>query len=160
MGHPTKLLSKIRSLPVGLDSEGYAEKFYQAPNRAFSIMGAASAEDHRKLSGSIDDGERFLCDDLKEAIGFQSSHHAAEARACWKTQMSPLHSLPGGLQAARGAIEAGLKRGELSTRGNIHIPLFVKLLERAGDSGRATGPGSRCGAPRRPGAQLRKGFPI
>ena len=130
------------------------------PNRAFLIKGAAAAEEHLELSRSIDGGKHFLSDGLKEAISCQESDHAAEARACSKTQMSPLRSLAGGLQAARGAIEAGLNRGELSTGGNIHIPLFVKLLERAGDSGRATGPGSRCGAPRRPGAQLRKGFPI
>ena len=85
------------------------------PNRAFLIKGAAAAEEHLELSRSIDGGKHFLSDGLKEAISFQASHHAAEARACSKTQMSPSRSLAGGLQAARGAIKAGLNRGELST---------------------------------------------
>ena len=71
MHSPHQLLA-IPSFTTGIASKGYAGEFYQGSNRALSIKGAASTEEHREPSREmrlpLDGGEHIRPGDLEEAI--------------------------------------------------------------------------------------------
>ena len=96
-----------------LDSRGYTGKFYQCPQRAFSVPAARHMElqtevlpraatfykgrgscdrAHVALSLPLDGGDHILPDDLKSAVALAATYLRREIRAFWRAQLSFLRS--------------------------------------------------------------------
>ena len=71
---------------------GYAGSRYQRPNRAFSLQGASSYEDHIHQSADLpfpmETGHRILPDDLQGAFRFITRRGNPGIKGLWLKQMS------------------------------------------------------------------------
>ena len=82
----------IPSFPKTPDEWGYAGSRYQGPNRAFSLQGASSYEEHIQQSGEMpfltETGFRTPPGDLQEGIRFIAHRGNAGIRGFWLKKSS------------------------------------------------------------------------
>ena len=129
----------IPSFPKTPNEWGYAGTRYQGPNRAFSLQGASSYEEHIEQSAELpfpmETGFHILPEDVQEAISFITHRGSAGIRAFWLRQLAQIQHRARELMPVLHQLRATVEPSKEASRAWIHVPLLKELLEKTGMGG-------------------------
>ena len=129
----------IQSFPKTPNAWGYTGTRYQGPNRAFSLQGASTYEEHIEKSATLpfpmDTGFHILPEDVQEAISFIAHRGSAGIRAFWLKQLAQVQQRAQDLMPILQRLRATVEPSKEASRARIHVPLLKELLEEAGMGG-------------------------
>ena len=129
----------IPSFPKAPNEWGYTGARYQGPNRAFSLQGASSYEEHIEQSAEMpvpmETGLHILPGDVQEAISFIAHRGSAGVRAFWLKQLSRIQQRAQELMPILQQLRATAEPSREALRARIHVPLLKELLEKNGTGG-------------------------
>ena len=108
-------------------------------NRAFSLQGASSYEEHIEQSAEMpfpmETGFHILPGDVQEATNFIARRGSAGVRAFWLKQLSRIHQRAQELTPILQQLRATVEPSRQASRARIHVPLLKELLEKNGMGG-------------------------
>ena len=129
----------IPSFPKTPNEWGYTGTRYQGPNRAFSLQGASSYEEHIEQSAEMpfpmETGFHILPEDVQEAISYVSHRGSTGIRAFWLKQLAQIQQRARELMPILQQLRATVEPSKEASRARIHVPLLKELLEKTGMGG-------------------------
>ena len=139
--HTTKTSEplSIPSFPEISYEWGYTGTRYQGPNRAFSLRGASSYEEHINQSSDLpfptETGHHISPSDLQEAISFITQRGNAGIKGFWLKQLSRIQQRAHELMPTLYQLGASADPSREPSRARLHVPLRKELLAENGMGG-------------------------